>query len=86
MSVNHGGGNIIMPQQSLNGPDIRTLLQQMGGKAMPKSMRADSSVQARLPYGRLDGFINTDADPDRNRHNQVSGLPNRQPAEDHENP
>ncbi len=35
VGVNHGGGDVFVPQQGLNGSDIRASLKQMGGKAVP---------------------------------------------------
>jgi hypothetical protein len=41
VGVDHSGGNIVVPEQLLNGADVGAALQQVGGKGMPKSMSAD---------------------------------------------
>lgn len=40
VKVAHGGGYMAMTQQALNGMDIHTRLQQMGGEAMAQGMNA----------------------------------------------
>ena len=41
VGVDHGGGNIVVPEQLLNGADIGSALKQVGGEGMPKGMGAD---------------------------------------------
>ena len=41
MRVEHGGGNIVVPEQLLNSADIGAALQQVGGEGMTKGMGAD---------------------------------------------
>ena len=36
VGVDHGGGNIVVPEQLLNGADIGSALKQVGGEGMPK--------------------------------------------------
>ena len=35
VGVDHGGGNIIVPEQLLNGADVGAALQQVSGEGMP---------------------------------------------------
>jgi hypothetical protein len=41
MGVNHCGGHILVPEQLLHRPDVVPGLEQVGGKAVPQSVRAD---------------------------------------------
>src|SRR5512146_1516042 len=63
MGVDHGRTNILMPQQFLNGTNVISVLQEMGGKAMPEGMArnvlADGGIPCRflhspLKSGRVD--------------------------------
>lgn len=47
-----------MPKQCLDGSDIVTALQQVGGKAMSEGVRADFFCNSSLTYSGFDGFIN----------------------------
>src|SRR6267378_1452736 len=38
-----------MPEHELNGPEVRTALEQMGGKTVPQHVRSKSHTHARLP-------------------------------------
>jgi hypothetical protein len=38
MGIDHGGFDILVAQQLLNGADVVATLEQMGGKAMAKCM------------------------------------------------
>ena len=40
MGVDHGRGNIVVPEQLLNGADVGAALQQVSGEGMPKGMGA----------------------------------------------
>lgn len=48
MRVNLRGGYVRMSEHHLNGPQIRTALQQMRSKGMTKSMRINFFGQTRL--------------------------------------
>ena len=41
VGVDHGGGNIVVPEQLRNGADVGAALQQVGGEGMPEGMGAD---------------------------------------------
>ena len=51
MGINHGGFDILMAQEFLNGTDIVVILQKLGGKAMAKSMTTDSLVDTGQTSG-----------------------------------
>ena len=57
MGIDHGGGNIVVPEQLLNGADVGAALQQVGGEGMPKGMGADVLRQTGTADGHLDGFV-----------------------------
>ncbi len=57
MGINHGGAETIMAQQRLDGTDVHTALQKMGGKAVAKCMGADLFIDARLVYRPFDRLI-----------------------------
>lgn len=48
MGVDLGGGNLTVAQHELHGPEIGASFQQMGGKRVPKDMRAYFLIQACL--------------------------------------
>jgi hypothetical protein len=58
MGIDHGGGDILVAQKGLNGTDVRTPLQKMGGEAMPECVGADMFLNAGPTYGIGNGFIN----------------------------
>src|SRR5467141_211447 len=48
VGVNLGGRNIRMPEHELNGPEVRSALEQVRGKTMPQHVRRKSHTHARL--------------------------------------
>ena len=58
VGVDHGGGNIVVPEQLLNGADISSALQQVGSEGMPKGVGADLLGQTGAANRRLDGLVN----------------------------
>lgn len=38
VSINLRAGQVAMPEQQLHHPEVRAMIQQMGGKCMPKGM------------------------------------------------
>jgi len=58
MGVNHGCGNIGMAQKRLNGTDVRSALQKVGGETVVERVRRYALLNARPFGGRLDGFVN----------------------------
>src|ERR1035441_1361413 len=57
MRVDHRRGNIVMPQQFLDGPDVRPALEGMGRKTMSERMAADLFGDAHAGNGQLDGVV-----------------------------
>ena len=59
MGVDHGGTDVRVPQQRLDGANVRTPLQKMSGEAVPERMRtdplADSCLADDLGNGLVDG-------------------------------
>ena len=57
--VDHGGTDVRVPQQRLDGANVRTPLQKMSGEAVPERMRtdplADSCLADDLGNGLVDG-------------------------------
>src|SRR5260370_7727435 len=49
VSVNLSGRNICMPEHELNGPEVRSALEQVRGKTVPQHVRRKSHTHARLP-------------------------------------
>ena len=45
MRVNHGGLNVLVPQQRLHRPDVVAVLQQMGCRRVPHRFLNDRFVQ-----------------------------------------
>ncbi len=57
MGVDHGGANVLVAEQFLNGADIVTTLKQMRGKGMPKGVAGDTLLDPRFGGGFLDGAL-----------------------------
>ena len=57
MGVDHGGGNIVVPEQLLNGADVGSALKQVGGEGMPEGMGADLLGQTGTANRPLDGLV-----------------------------
>ena len=57
VGINHRGGNIFVPEEFLNGPDIITILQQMRSKTVPESMTACRFGDPGGPNSLLDGIL-----------------------------
>ena len=57
MRVNHRCPHISVAQKLLNGSDVITLLQQVGGKAVPKGVTAPILKNMTLHYGILHSFL-----------------------------
>ena len=47
MSVNHGGGDILMPKQRFYGSDVVSPLPQMGRNAVAQGRRTDSLLDEK---------------------------------------
>jgi hypothetical protein len=56
MRIDHGRAHVLVDQQFLDGADIISVLQQVGGKAVPEGMAADRLVNAGNLYGGFDGL------------------------------
>lgn len=56
MGVNLCGANVCMAQQKLNHPQIRPVVDQVGGKGMAQHVRADWAVNTRHQRKSLDVF------------------------------
>src|SRR5262249_11458150 len=59
VSVDHGGGNVLMPQQFLDGANVSATLEGMGREAVSKSMAGDSFDDADTPDRCFDGLIDS---------------------------
>jgi len=57
MGIDHGGGHVCMPQQFLDGADICSVFQQMGGEGVTKGMAAGLFGETCLPGRRPHGFL-----------------------------
>jgi hypothetical protein len=57
VGIDHGGGQILVPKRVLNGANIGTTLQQVGGKGMTKGVGADVLRQTSAVDGQLDGLV-----------------------------
>ena len=59
VGVDHGGTDVRVPQQGLDGANVRTPLQKMSGEAVPQCMRtdplADSCLADDFGNGLVDG-------------------------------
>lgn len=58
MHVDHRRFDITMPQQFLDGSNIKAAFDQVGGKGMTKCAAGDSLCKPRLRHGVSDGMIN----------------------------
>jgi hypothetical protein len=57
VGVDHGGGNIVVPEQLLNGADVGSALKQVGGEGMTKGMCADLLRQTGTANRHFDGLV-----------------------------
>ena len=57
VGINHRGGDIFVPEEFLDGPDIITILQQMGSETVPKGMTACRFRDTAGPDGVLDRVL-----------------------------
>jgi len=57
MRVDHGGPDIAMPQQLLDGADVGVGLEQVAGKTVPKAMSRRPLADPGLPHRLLDRFL-----------------------------
>jgi hypothetical protein len=57
VGVDHGRGQIVVPEQLLNGADVGAALEQVRGEGMAKGVGADGLRQAGTSDGPLDGFV-----------------------------
>ena len=48
VGVDHGGPDVRVSQQGLDGANVGTALQEMSGKGVPERMRTDPLVDSRL--------------------------------------
>ena len=49
MGVDHGGTDVRVSQQGLDGANVRTALQEMSGEAVSERMRADPLPRLLIP-------------------------------------
>src|SRR5947209_3509692 len=54
MRINHGGGDIFVPKQFLDGTNICAALDQMGGKAVPEGVATGSLINTSRANGMFD--------------------------------
>ena len=47
VGIDHGGANVLVAEQFLNGADVVAGFEQMSGKTVPKSMGTDRLIYAR---------------------------------------
>ena len=57
VGINHGGGEIFVPEEFLDGPDIISILQKMGSKTVPKRMTTRCFGDTARPDGVLDRVL-----------------------------
>ena len=57
MRINHGGSDIAVAEQFLDGADVVIGLQQVARKTVPKRMRRRPLADPRRFHGPLDGFL-----------------------------
>ena len=57
VGVNHGGADVRVSQQGLDGANVRTPLQEMCGEAVAKRMRTDPLADSRLTDGLGNGLV-----------------------------
>ena len=55
--IDHGGADVGMPQQGLDGANVRTPLQKTGGEAVPERMRTDPLADSCLADGFGNGLV-----------------------------
>ena len=61
--VDHGGADVRVSQQGLDGANVRTPLQKMSGKAVPERMRTDPLADSRLTDGLGNGLVDGTGGP-----------------------
>jgi hypothetical protein len=59
--IDHGGGQIVVPEQLLNGTGVGAEWKQVGREGVAKGMGADGLRQTGTVERYLDGFVDTDA-------------------------
>ncbi len=57
VSVDHGGGDVIVTEQSLDGPDIRASLEEVSGETVPEAVGGDPLGDSCVAHRALDGFV-----------------------------
>ena len=57
MGVDHGGGDVLVAQEFLDGADVRAAAQKVGGKGMAQSMRGGGFLDAGFAGGLPDGAL-----------------------------
>src|SRR5262245_43598508 len=57
VGIDHGGLEIVVPQQLLNGSYVGSALQQMGGKGVAESVGTHVFGQARPPHAGFNGLV-----------------------------
>ena len=57
MGVDHGGADVFVSEQFLNGANVIAILEKMGGKGMAKGMATDALLDARFLGGFFDGAL-----------------------------
>ena len=57
MSVDHGGANILVAEEFLNGADVISALEEVGGEGMTKSMTGDALFDGNFLGGLLDSSL-----------------------------
>ncbi len=57
MGIDHGGGEVFMAEQFLDGADIVAVLEQMGGEAMAKGVAAGRFRNASRANGKFDRVL-----------------------------
>ena len=58
MGVDHGGADIPVPQEFLDGPDVISVLQQVGGKAVPEAVAGGMTGNTGGDGGSPDAALN----------------------------
>src|SRR5205807_28046 len=59
VGVDHGGADVGVAEQVLDGADVAARLEQVGGEAVPQGVRADALGPAEGPDGGGDGEVDT---------------------------
>jgi hypothetical protein len=54
VGVDHGGLQVFVPEQLLNGPDIIPLFEQMRGEAVPQGVNGGGFGDPHLAHGLLE--------------------------------